>query len=99
MTDYEERYEGNDEDVETFHGGGSSPSAGANDDGGGGTEEFSDSKSQGLAVALLWDEARYQTSGKLTTSYYILILMELDNVVSSFQSSQVTLIYQGLWID
>ncbi|KAF5809239.1 hypothetical protein HanXRQr2_Chr04g0154841 [Helianthus annuus] len=54
---------------------------------------------QGLAVALLWDEARHQTSGKLTTSYYILILMELDNVVSSFQSSQVTLIYQGLWID
>ncbi|KAJ0481486.1 hypothetical protein HanIR_Chr13g0643071 [Helianthus annuus] len=54
---------------------------------------------QGLAVTLLWDEARHQTSGKLTTSYYILILMELDNVVSSFQSSQVTLIYQGLWID
>ncbi|KAJ0927642.1 hypothetical protein HanRHA438_Chr04g0185171 [Helianthus annuus] len=45
MTDYEERYEGNGEDVETFHGGGSSPSAGANGDGGG-TEEFSDSKSQ-----------------------------------------------------
>ncbi|KAJ0578371.1 hypothetical protein HanIR_Chr05g0246531 [Helianthus annuus] len=46
MIDYEERYEGNGEDVETFHGGGSSPLAGANDDGGGGTEEFSDSKSQ-----------------------------------------------------
>ncbi|XP_021992610.1 splicing factor U2af large subunit B isoform X1 [Helianthus annuus] len=44
MTDYEERYEGNGEDVETFHGGGSSPPPGANGDGG--TEEFSDSKSQ-----------------------------------------------------
>ncbi|KAI3761048.1 hypothetical protein L1987_51454 [Smallanthus sonchifolius] len=45
MTDYEERYEGNGEDVETFGGGGSPPQAGANSHGGG-TEEFSDSKSQ-----------------------------------------------------
>ncbi|KAF5778169.1 hypothetical protein HanXRQr2_Chr12g0544371 [Helianthus annuus] len=47
MTDHEERYERNGEDVETFHDGGSSPSAGANGDGSGSTEEFSDSKSQG----------------------------------------------------
>ncbi|XP_024982793.1 splicing factor U2af large subunit B isoform X2 [Cynara cardunculus var. scolymus] len=47
MTDYEERYEGNGEDVETF-GGGSSPQARANSHGGGGggTDDFSDSKSQ-----------------------------------------------------
>uniref|UniRef100_A0A251T2C5 Uncharacterized protein n=1 Tax=Helianthus annuus TaxID=4232 RepID=A0A251T2C5_HELAN len=44
MTDHEERYERNGEDVETFHDGGSSPSAGANGDGSGSTEEFSDSK-------------------------------------------------------
>ncbi|CAI9282599.1 unnamed protein product [Lactuca saligna] len=44
MTDYEERYEGNGEDVETF-GGGSSPQARANSHGGG-PDDFSDSKSQ-----------------------------------------------------
>ncbi|CAH1421438.1 unnamed protein product [Lactuca virosa] len=44
MTDYEERYEGNGEDVETFDGG-SSPQARANSHGGG-TDDFSDSKSQ-----------------------------------------------------
>ncbi|MFS8014080.1 hypothetical protein Hanom_Chr15g01340441 [Helianthus anomalus] len=46
MMDHEERYEGNGEDVETFHDRGSSPSAGANGEGNGGTEEFSDSRSQ-----------------------------------------------------
>lgn len=46
MTDYEERYEGNGEDVETF-GGGSSPQARANSHGGG-PDDFSDSKSQVL---------------------------------------------------
>ncbi|KAI3768058.1 hypothetical protein L2E82_18490 [Cichorium intybus] len=47
MTDYEERYEGNGEDVETF-GGGSLPQARANSHGGGGggPDDFSDSKSQ-----------------------------------------------------
>ncbi|XP_035833516.1 splicing factor U2af large subunit B isoform X4 [Helianthus annuus] len=44
MTDYEEIYEGNGEDVQTFAAGDSSPPAAAN--GGGATEEFSDSKSQ-----------------------------------------------------
>ena len=54
MTDYEERYEGNGEDVETF-GGGSSPQARANSHGGGGggTDDFSDSKSQVLNIVLI----------------------------------------------
>lgn len=46
MTDYEERFEGNGEDVQPFAAGDSSPPAAANSHGGGTTEDLSDSKSQ-----------------------------------------------------